>query len=213
MTTLAIMKARIADELGQRTDLTSQIAYAISDAIAAYQAERFYFNETRSITFTTVADQEFYDADVAASLANIWAVRFVTLTVGDHSYSLGYMDPADMEVSSASGTNTGQPGWYTWESNQIRLYPTPSEAWTVRVGCSASVAAPATDGEAANPWMTEAERLIRSRAKLEMAIHVVQDQALAAAMGEAVAEAFRQLKDKTTKRLAAPGGRVKAMEF
>lgn len=213
MTTLAIMKARIADELGQRSDLTSQIAYAISDAIAAYQAERFHFTETRSISFPTVADQEFYDADDAAGIANIWTIRLVTLTVGDTITSLGYMDPADMEVLSASGTNTGQPMWYTWESNQIRLYPTPSEAWTVRVSCSASVAAPATDSEAANPWMTEAERLIRSRAKLELAVHVVRDQELAASMGEAVAEAFRQLKDKTTKRLAAPGGRVKAMEF
>lgn len=213
MTTLAIMKARIADELGQRTDLTSQIAYAINDAIAAYQAERFHFNETRAITFSTVADQEFYTSSDAAGIAGIWAIRFVTLTVGDNSYSLGYMEPADMEVSSASGTNTGQPGWYTWESDQIRLYPTPAEAWTVRVGCWASVAAPATDGEASNPWMTHAERLIRSRAKLELAIHVVLDQALAVAMGEAVADAYRQLKDKATKRLAAPGGRVKAMEF
>lgn len=213
MTTLATMKTRIADELGQRTDLTSQIAYAINDAIAAYQAERFHFTETRAITFTTVADQEFYDATDAAGIAGIWSIRFVTLTVGDNSCSLAYMDPANAEVISASGTNTGQPSWYTWESDQIRLYPTPAEAWTVRIGCSASVAAPATDGETNNPWMTHAERLIRSRAKLELALHVVLDQGLAVAMGEAVAEAFRQLKDKATKRLAAPGGRVKAMEF
>lgn len=213
MSTLAIMKARIADELGQRTDLDSQIALAITDAIAAYQNERFHFTERRTITFPTVAGQEFYDDSDEAALGLIWSIRYVMLLDGDNYIPLQHMDAADMEALSVNATNTGQPSSYTWYGDQIRLYPAPDQVWTVRVGAAASVAAPATDGEADNPWMTHAERLIRSRAKLELSIHVTHEQDTALAMGEAVKEAWRQLKDKSWKRMAAPNGRVKAMDF
>lgn len=212
MTTLATMKARIADELGQRTDLTTQIAYAIDDAIAAYQNERFHFCEGRTLTFTTVAGQEFYTAADAAGIGDIWSIDYVMLFVGDNPFRLHYMDPTDMEGVSANASNTGQPGWYTWYGDQLRIYPAPSSAWTVRVGCAASVAAPSTDAEADNAWMTHAERLIRSR-QVGLAVHVLLEESTANGMGAAVADAFRQLKDKTTKRIAAPRGRVKAMEF
>src|SRR5690606_8798839 len=86
MTTLAIMKARIANELGQRTDLDSEIATAINAAIAAYQATRFHFNEGRTVTFTTVAGQEFYDADDAANLAKLWTIDYMVYYVGDTPY-------------------------------------------------------------------------------------------------------------------------------
>lgn len=213
MTTLAVMKARIANELGQRTDLDAEIAYAINDAIAAYQAENFHFNQGRSITFNTVNGQAFYGEADEAALARVWTIHYAMLFIGNQPYTLAHLDPANAEASSSNGTSTGQPSYYTWYGDQIRLYPVPDGAWTVRLGCTASVPAPATDGEASNPWMTHAERLIRSRAKLELALHVLHEETTAIAMGEAVKEAFRQLKDKTTKRTGAPGGKVKAMEF
>jgi hypothetical protein len=60
--------------------------------------------------------------------------------------------------------------------------------------------------------MTDAERLIRSRAKLELALHVLRDDALAATMAEAVKEAWGDLK-ATTNMLFAGDGRISAMEF
>ena len=57
MTILSVMQARIADDLA-RPDITNQIADAINDAIAHYQSTRFYFTETRTASFSTVAGQE-----------------------------------------------------------------------------------------------------------------------------------------------------------
>lgn len=213
MTTLAIMKARIANELGQRSDLDDEIANAINDAIGAYQQTRFHFNEGRTVTFTTVAGQEFYDADDAANIAKLWVVDYMVYYVGDTPYHLGQLTPAEMEGASANASNTGEPGAWCWYGDQIRIYPAPSGAYTVRVGGTMTIAAPATDAEANNPWMTHAERLIRSRAKLELAIHVLKEQDTAAAMGEAVREALQQLNDKTTKRTMVNQGRVRAMNF
>lgn len=212
MTTLAVMKARIADELA-RSDLTSQIAYAITDAIDAYSDRRFHFNEGRATTFDTVASQEFYDADDAAAIATIQKIDYIVLYVGDFATHLRPMSPAEIEAASSSGVNTGQPAWYCWYGSQIRLYPNPSEAWTVRIGASVKAAAPATDAETGNAWMTHAERLIRSRAKLELALHVLKDQELAGTMNVSVTEAYAQLVSRTNQLTQMDGGTVSAMEF
>lgn len=212
MTTLAVMKARIVDEL-DRSDLTSQIAYAISDAILAYESERFLFNESRSVTFSTVAGQEFYDKSDAAGLGTIQKIDYVVLYIGNTPYHLKAMAPSDIETASVSGTNTGQPGWYCWYGSQIRLYPCPADVWAVRIGAFVKVAAPASDTEADNPWMTTAERLIRSRAKLELALHVLKDPEMAQTMNLAVTEAFDQVKARTNKLTQIGDGRIAAMEF
>jgi hypothetical protein len=212
MTTRAIMAARIADELA-RSDLTSQIQYAIADAIAAYTGERWWFNESRTtVSFSTVASQEFYTSSDDADIANIRRVDYCVLYVGDDVRKLEYRCPEDMEYLSANGTQEGTPWSYGWYDNKIRLYPVPDAVYTVRIAAHVKVAAPATDGEASNPWMTDAERLIRSRAKLELALHVLRDDALAATMAEAVKEAWSDLKS-TTNMLFAGDGRITAMEF
>lgn len=214
MSTLTIMKARIADELA-RTDLTSQIAYAISDAIAAYQDERFFFSESRSVTVATVADQEFYGASDAAALGTLVKIDYVTYTASGSNqvWRLPPMRPADMEEASTSGTSTGSPSWYAFYNKQLRLYPVPDAVYTVRVAGAVSVAAPASDSEADNPWMTYAERLIRSRAKLELALHVLKDMDLAQTMSEAVTEALEQLKERTNQLTQVGEGVIRAMEF
>ncbi len=212
MTTLAVMKARIADELS-RDDLTSQIAYAISDAIKAYEDERFFFNESRALTFTTVDGQEFYDSDDSANIALIQKIDYVVVYVGDQPYTLTYERPEDMETMSLGSTTEGTPWSYTWYGEQIRLYPTPDQEYTVRIGASYKLAEPATDGETGNAWMTHAERLIRSRAKLELVLHVLFDDEMGANLGQAVKEAFDQLKGRTNRLTQSDKARVRAMEF
>lgn len=212
MSTLEIMKARIADELA-RGDITSQIAYAITDAIEAYEDERFFFNESRDLTFSTVASQEFYDEDDDADIGLIQKIDYAFVYIGDQAYELRYQRPEEMESQSVVSSTVNRPWEYTWYGNAIRLYPIPDGVYTVRVGASYKVAAPASDDEAGNPWMTHAARLIRSRAKNELALHVVMDEELAATMAVAVKEAFDQLKGRTAQLTQAAKARVKPMEF
>lgn len=213
MTTLAIMKARIADELGDRHDIDSQIAYAINDAITAYQDERWWFNETRALTFTTVAEQDFYSATDSANIGTIQKIDYVMLYVGNSTYRLEYKPPFEIEALSLNGSYVGTPWGYTWYGAQIRLYPNPVDAYVVRIGCSIIIPAPENDAETGNHWMTSAERLIRSRAKLELALHVLKDPALAQTMGAGVDEAWKQLKSRTNQLTMAEGGRVRSMQF
>lgn len=212
MSTLAIMKARIADELA-RSDLTSQIAYAISDAIAAYEDERFFFNESRGTTFSTVAAQEFYGESDAAAIGAIQKFDYVFAYQGTQAYKLNYCGPEELEHLSDTASTTGFPWDYTYYNQQIRLYPIPDAVYTVRVGASIKVAAPASDAETGNAWMTHAERLIRARAKFELASHVLYDDDLANAMGVVIEEAAGQLRGRTMRLTMPANARVRPMEF
>ena len=212
MTTLAIMKARIASEL-RRSDLTTQIADAINTAIGAYEHERWYVNETRENTFTTVAEQPNYGVSDAAFIGVLSKIDYIFLTVGNQPFELL---PETMKFIEDSGTNNtflGQPGWYAFYDEQIWLYPVPNDPWTVRVGGVIEQAAPVSDAEIGNFWMIKGERLTRSRAKYEIQLHVLKNAQAAMEMATAVTEAYDQLNVRTTRKTKTGPGRVRAMKF
>jgi len=213
MTTLSIMKDRIAREL-RRANITTQIGEAITTAIESYQDERFHFNEKRSVTFSTVVDQEFYGVADESDLADLVKIDYVKLRIGNTVFDLIGDRPNWMEGMSDNATSTGQPGWYVWYEQQLRLYPIPAESgWEIRVAGVYRYAAPESDDQIGNFWMTDGERLIRSRAKYELATHVLMDMNLAQVMTANTTEALNQLKKKTNKLTQMDNGRVVPMSY
>lgn len=209
MTTQTIMKARIASEI-RRSNVGDAIGSAITTAIEAYQGERFHFNETRAFTVATVASQEFYTSSDDADLGNIIKFDYVKLFVGDTPYALTPETPERIELLSKNGTQVNQPLVYCWYGNALRLCPVPDAVYTVRIACLKKSAAPAADGEASNPWMTTAERLIRCRAKYELYAHVLKDVAMMALFdpdhdGSPTYAAWRELKGRSN-QLTQQGG-------
>lgn len=213
MSTLAIMKSRIADEVA-RSDLRKMIEYAITDAIAAYQSTRFYFNEERAedLTFDTASGQEWYDQYDHPSIKDLYKIDYAKLEISGSYWDLSYKSPEAMEVFNPA---TGQPYSYTYYAQQIRLYPVPSNVYPVRIAAHTRASAPASDTEKNNVWMTEAERLIRARAKLELAINVnaagldpmFSDKAIAL-FGQAESRALSELQGETAARTSQ--GRIKS---
>lgn len=190
------MKARIASEL-RRSNITTQIADAINSAVKACETERFNFDETRAISFSTVAQQEFYDADDSAYIPRIQKIDYVKLIVGDYPWTLEPDSPSCIETMNYNGTQFGQPKFYCYYGQQLRFGYIPADVYTVRIGGVVRMPAPASDGETDNPWMIEAERLVRCRAKLELAVHVLRDQQLAIDMAAATEEARVQMRSRT----------------
>jgi hypothetical protein len=207
---LAQMKARVADELA-RGDLTSQIAYAISDAIGFYQNERFIFNESRDITFSTVAAQDFYGAAANAAIPTMGSFDYLILYLGGIPWPMKRRTPLEVEVLNNNGLVSGQPRNYAWYNKQIRLGPVPDSVFSMRVAGRINFAAPATDTEAANPWMIDAEKLIRSRAKYELALNVIMDTEMAQIQAAQCSEAFDQLKGAAN--LLTGTGNVEPTQF
>lgn len=200
---MSIMKARIRRELRVGTRFDDDLGPAIVTAIAAYRHVRWPWSESRGeCVFSTQANKEFYNATHpgAEALARLKSIDYVSSLSGTIPFMLRSESPEEAERYGMA-TAFGQPSRYTRYQQQLRLYPIPGGVYTIRVAGVFSVAAPATELEANNPWMTSAERLIRCRAKLEIAQHRMRDLQLAADMRDEVADALSDLKSETTSQL------------
>lgn len=211
MTTYGAMQDRIADEL-DRTDLTSQIQKAIQTAVDKYQRKRFFFNEARSLTFNTVDGQEFYTSSDASDIPNLLMIDNVKLTIsGSDKVELERVPYSELEHDSSNLTvDEGQPTAYAYYAKQLRLYPIPDAAYAVRVSGVFALSDLSATGDT-NAWMTDAEALIRSRAKRELLTHVIRDAEGAAAMAQAEAEELQSLIQETNARSST--GSIVPTEF
>jgi hypothetical protein len=186
--TLGYMQDRIDDELMRNGTLTTQIAQCITDAIAIYQRERFRFNETFSLQWTTVVGQQNYNvfSDVnfpnVASPQQILKADWLTITLPPAVFDVPRLQPEEILILTQTGTQMGQP--YAWAlSNEIiMLYPVPSNNYLMTFGAHITYQQPENLSDGSNRWMTDGEKLIRSRAKYELAINYLKDLDMAKLM-------------------------------
>ena len=210
MTTLAVLKQRIADEVA-RDDLTVQIAYAISDAVKHYQPSRFWFTESRSeCVFSTVAAQEFYTSADEADIPNLLRIDQITLLDGTVKYELIRADDREIEIFDSATSNRSRPSLFSYLGGQLRFYPIPDAVYTVRVAGITRLAVP-SDDSGSNAWTNDAEELIRNRAKYLLYRDVIRDKGEAAVAKAAEMEALRRLEAETHARTAT--GTIAVWEF
>lgn len=211
MSTYAELQALIADDL-DRSDLTSQIQTAIKDAIDHYEKQRFYFNESRSLTFSTVDGQEFYTSADSSDIPNLIMIDIAKLTIsaGD-AYELDRVPYSDLEHDSTSVTiDEGRPTDIAYYGKQIRLYPIPDAVYTVRVSGVFSLPELSADSDE-NVWTTDAKHLIRSRALWDLYTYKIKDPQSAQIMEQAEAKELGKLLTETSSRKAT--GKMKPTQF
>jgi hypothetical protein len=210
MATYGDMKTRIASEM-HREDISTQIAEAILSAVEFYSASRFAGNEARG-TITTIAGTKFYGTDTASPgtlPSDIAEIDQISLTVSGRTYALD-RQPHSLIESIDSVSLQATPRDWAWYAGQLRLYPTPNDAYTVTLSYQQILTALSADNDS-NFWTNDAEQLIRCRAKRMLCMHVTGDQETANAMFVAEREALSQLKKKTNKLEAS--GRIRATPF
>lgn len=220
--TLGDLKTRIALELA-RSDFPStdaRIANAINDAIAIYQKERFRFSETTPnapVTFNTVAGQAVYSSTDNANIGTLQDIDNLNVNIGNTVQRLTRDTPENLTIYNQIGTMSGQPAWYALQGNQIIISPVPNQAYLVTIDGFFLIPAPASDAETNNHWMTDAERLIRARAKYEIAVHLTRNPTMAAAMspdpdtGGATYREWKALKSEGNRLVAR--GIIRPMQF
>lgn len=210
MTTLSLLKSTIADDLA-RPDLTSQIAAAISQAIAFYKGERLFINETRDSTFATVAGQSRYSSADDADIPLFLTVDGMFLEDAGNTYEMSPDDPVAMEFSLGNGPASGRPYSYAYFNQSFTLYPIPDAAYTVRPLGQIKIAEPASDSEPGNVWMTKGYELIRCTAKAYIFLHTVKDPDQAAVMAIGAEREIARLRRETGKRTAT--GMIRATQW
>ena len=217
MSTFAVLKARIVDEM-VRGDLTAtQLDNAVNDAIRQWEGERFKFNEKR-YTILTVAAQEYYDLEGPTLLTSAGAavgtgetlleIDDIFTSINNNPYRLCPRTQQHLDEWQST-TYQGQPADYTLYGAQLRIWPIPDQEYTLSLmGLARLSPNPLSDDSHTNAWMTEAEPLIRATAKMLLYRDILRDRDGAAGALELVKEAESMLKRKMAAQ--AYTGRQKA---
>jgi len=168
------LRNQIASDL-TRDDLSSQIASAVSDAIAHYETDRFYFNVTRSLTFPTVVGQSAYTGNDLAQIPNIIRIDHLFLRDTVSTYELDRYEPDEFEWLQGNNTGPGKPSCFTYVDGQILLWPVPITVYTMRPHMHYRLAPLVSDTDT-NAWCNGiAGQLIRSHAKLLLYTNLIED--------------------------------------
>lgn len=210
MSTLGLLKARLADDLA-RDNLSTQIGQAIEDAIEFYRTSRFFFNETRDATFPTIPGQAIYSVSDDDDIPLFFDLDAVFLIDGTQNYALKVDDPQRLEFLSDGSASSGRPRRYAWFDRSFRLYPIPDGAYTVRPVGAYEVPSPNSDNQTGNVWMTKAFELIRCRAKAYLFAHVIKNLEMADVMQRAEQQALSALRRAGNRRTTS--GRLTPTTF
>lgn len=220
------MVARIARELGNRTDLIATvIPNAINDAIEIYQKERLRFNEMRPLTPYTLFTQPgsyIYTGFDPGAVSLLFQIDYINCLDGSTTFELSREVPESIYLATIAGTASGQPESWTFDGESIVIYPIPDQVYQLTVGGYLKFAGPIDlVNDTTNAWMNYAERLIRSRAKYEIALHVTRNAAMVSAMspdepppGQQGGACWRYLNEMKGEANKIRGrSRIRAMQF
>lgn len=216
MSTQADLRARILADL-ERDQATwgAMIDEAIGDAITFHQSKRFYFNESRTVTFVTVAGTDMYTFNTPTLVGTIGAEFYkideVNIVIGGSVTRLRRTNYDWLEQTADNNTSQGQPYDYAYVGRQMRIYPIPDQIYTIRIIGHQKFDAPVDDTVTDNVWMNEGFELIRSRAKAQFAMHVIEDEALAQRMQIMERSAMGALREATYRKVE--GGMIIPTQF
>lgn len=199
MPSLGTMKSRIADELA-RADLTSQIADAITSAVAHYDTGAWWFNET-SGTFNVSSGTDEYTSATATFLTSLIREDAVTATISGQREPLRRISWAEMVDKRWDNQPGGPPSQFAIYGQRFYVYPVPDATYTITVWYQGILGVPGADGNS-NAWTNEGEALIRARAKYLLFRDVIRDPAEASVQAAAEAEALRALQRLNRARVA-----------
>jgi hypothetical protein len=197
--TLGDLKARIADELA-RADLAPQIALAIEQAVEEAATHRFWFMETRGMTIPIAAGAGAYVSD---DLVDLIEIDRLVLMVGTQRRTLRLMSDDELDRLNDGTAPVGEPYAYSRYGDQLRLYPTPTQNYTVRIDGLSKGSSLSLDTD--NNFWTDyrkGERYIRALAKRQLLADVIRN-ADAALVQDNLAVRYRQeLWEQTHSRIA-----------
>jgi hypothetical protein len=177
--TFGTMLDRIEDEI-LRTDLNSNVQSAIKSAIRHYESQRFWFTEGNNSGEVTTGSSNTATYTISAEWINIDSL---TTTVASNEYQL-IPRTADWfrEINTNVLTVTGTPTDYAFHGNTFWLYPSPNSAYPLTIyghrkitELDSSGDMTLTDTTVTNDWFTQAEEVIRCRAKYYLYADVLEN--------------------------------------
>lgn len=200
------LQSLVADDL-MRSDLTTQIQTEIVGAVNYFQNERFYFNEDRSVSFTTASAQEFYSSADNSNIDDYLEIDSIVTTVNGTRYKLDRTTYDELERKSTNTSTTGYPQEFAYYNQQIRMYPIPNGSYGSRISGVLRFAQLSAAGDT-NAWtrMADAGHLIRWEAERRIYSTIIKDDENAMRCARNAGQELTRLREETNRRLSS--GRV-----
>lgn len=196
MATLGELKTSIATKMVRDDlldDLADELSDHISDAIEYFSDEELPFNAivtTGNCTASTIT------MDIPATVR-----RIDRLTI---PASFQDVREVGLEEIERLDTATGLPYLYCYYNDQIRLYPTPDQAYTLQFTGLKQIAAPTSDLDGTTVWTNQAKALISARTRMTLYRDQFRDTEGAQNAMAATKEALDRLKQEAARRLETP---------
>lgn len=206
------LETKIADDLA-RSDLATQIAYAVDTAIKAYEEERFWFNEVYAVTATLSSSTVYLDLTaLPVGFADIDRLR---LQRSANDYIDLYRRDYDWIMSRQDAISYVQPAEYCLYGQKIQFDSYSDRQYVLVIDglklLADTVASNSYSSGSVAAWFNEARELIRHRARRELYMHVILDDNMAKSAKVAEDDAYETLKSKTNARTAT--GFVRPTQF
>ncbi len=206
MSTLGTMRARIEREM-KRGDITASatcVVDAIVSAIAFFENRRYAFNEFHDQTFTASSSTTYVPvAQIGLTPIKLDTVKAV---IGSRDYPLRERTFKQLDDIDA-GQWYGYPDYYAWQGEALRLYPPPNDNYTIKISGYqklTEISAAASAG-ASNAWMTDAEEMIRLKAKALLFRDELRNFDTAKMFEEAALRSLREAPFRKATTLTATG--------
>src|SRR5262245_52038391 len=205
MSAFGDLKVQIANDL-RRSNLPTEIAQAIKDAIQDHSVERFYFNETAIYTLDTIADEDEYTIASQPPILEFIKIDWLRTQVGNTWYGVKResMDEIERLYSSPS---SGQPDRFAVHGNEIRIFPMPDAIYPIRISGHYRMPELVNDIDA-NDWTNAGKNLIRYSALKRLFSYPIRDNAQVQMAESAEAKELDYLRRETNRR--ARSGRMQA---
>lgn len=140
-----------------RATFGARMLRCVKDAVLMEETNTYWFNDGNTQTFATVASQENYGSAANSIIPYITDFRNLTIAISStDKRDLVKASWEDLQRMNEDGTSTGQPSHYAYAFKQIRLYPIPTDAWTVTMAISYVLTQLSSDSDT-NCWTVERE--------------------------------------------------------
>lgn len=169
--TLGDLKTRIADELA-RSDLTSQIALAVTDAIDLASKNRFWFNEVRDLQIQLAANQAYHSDSNVDVLVEIDQLYLLLNT--NQRWNLHAANNARLDALYNGTPAVGLPVRFSRYGSELRFWPTPDQTYTAYLN-GFTKGQPLSLDTDSNFWTTYGEKLVRAIAKTILYAEVIRN--------------------------------------
>jgi len=169
MSTFGQVVERIREDIDRGSNYDSRIKRAIVEAIVFYKSRRLGFNTKRSRALVTSGME-------MLALPTDWVeADFLRLENDGQRLPFDEVTYDWIEQRRDNDNDRGQPEKYAIQHRELRLWPVPDHSYTLVFSFHyelKDISISASDG-AENAWLTEAEQLIRTRAKGDILINYI----------------------------------------